>query len=331
MAHTTIIGSAGCLLAERLSRDPDHRVLLVEAGVAAPEESTIPMLWNTMFNSEADWGFHTEPQAGARMRRIYTPRGKMVGGSGAINAMICMRGLPSDYDRWRTAGCPGWGWQDVRPYFLRIERSDHHQDSAHHGTAGPIDATYPMAVDAVEADAFQPSTRHRGSCPQAAGPSGTGRRHRIYARPARSCRRMRNPTSSCAQARSAPPNLLLLSGIGPADALRTLDIDVLHDLPGVGCNLSDHPHLSTTWATRRPAGLAGMSPDERGQELETRHASRTGLYAGSGSVVAGCVRSDPSVAEPDLQLYCTLSANRNHGPLPGDGARHRTQRHLAAS
>ncbi len=140
MFDTIIIGagSAGCVLANRLSADPGRKVLVLEAGRAAPLAADIPSDWVTMFNTGADWSYYTEPQAGCRGRRIFWPRGKMVGGSGALNAMIYIRGLPSDYDAWEAMGCPGWGWKDVFPVFLASEGNADFKDSPYHGTEGPL-------------------------------------------------------------------------------------------------------------------------------------------------------------------------------------------------
>ncbi|MDA9505868.1 alcohol dehydrogenase [Bradyrhizobium sp. CCBAU 11386] len=140
MYDTIIVGagSAGCVLANRLSADPHRKVLVLEAGRAAPLASDIPSDWPTMFNTAVDWGYYTEPQAGCRGRRIFWPRGKMVGGSGAINAMIYIRGLPSDYDGWEKAGCAGWAWRDVLPKFIAFENNAHFTDDPLHGTSGPL-------------------------------------------------------------------------------------------------------------------------------------------------------------------------------------------------
>ena len=153
MAYDVIIvgaGSAGCVLANRLSADPARRVLLLEAGRATPRHSDVPANWPLMFNTRADWGFHTEPQAGCRGRRIYWPRGRMVGGSGALNAMIYIRGLPSDYDGWEAAGCPGWGWRDVLPVFRRSEDNARLGNDPLHGAGGELHITDPAYVDPIE-------------------------------------------------------------------------------------------------------------------------------------------------------------------------------------
>lgn len=140
MYDTIIVGagSAGCVLANRLSADPARKVLVLEAGRAAPLASDIPSDWPTMFNTNVDWSYHTEPQAGCRGRRIFWPRGKMIGGSGAMNAMIYIRGLPSDYDGWEKAGNAGWGWRDVLPDFIAFENNADFTHSPMHGTKGPL-------------------------------------------------------------------------------------------------------------------------------------------------------------------------------------------------
>lgn len=140
MFDTIIVGagSAGCVIANRLSIDPKRKVLVLEAGAHAPIASDIPSDWSTLFNSNVDWGYYTEPQTGCRGRRIFWPRGKMIGGSGGMNAMIYIRGLPSDYNAWEASGCKGWGWKDVFPVFLRSENNADIRNSPYHGTDGPL-------------------------------------------------------------------------------------------------------------------------------------------------------------------------------------------------
>ncbi|MBR1128839.1 GMC family oxidoreductase [Bradyrhizobium iriomotense] len=152
MYDTIIVGagSAGCVLANRLSADPHRKVLVLEAGRAAPLASDIPSDWPTMFNTSVDWGYYTEPQAGCRGRRIFWPRGKMVGGSGAMNAMIYIRGLPSDYDGWARAGCAGWAWRDVLPKFIAFESNARFTDDPFHGTRGPLHVADVPHVDPSE-------------------------------------------------------------------------------------------------------------------------------------------------------------------------------------
>ncbi|WP_245003645.1 GMC family oxidoreductase [Bradyrhizobium liaoningense] len=152
MYDTIIVGagSAGCVLANRLSADPHRKVLVLEAGRAAPLASDIPSDWPTMFNTSVDWGYYTEPQAGCRGRRIFWPRGKMIGGSGAMNAMIYIRGLPSDYDGWEKAGCAGWAWRHVLPKFIAFESNARFADNPFHGTRGPLHVADVPHVDPNE-------------------------------------------------------------------------------------------------------------------------------------------------------------------------------------
>ncbi|CAL9675460.1 putative GMC-type oxidoreductase [Streptomyces sp. enrichment culture] len=131
-------GSAGCVLAARLSEDPDVRVLLVEAGPTDDaQEIHIPAAFSALFRTKYDWDYLSEPEPGLAERRCYLPRGRMLGGSSSMNAMIYIRGNRHDYDAWAAAGAKGWGWEEVLPYFLRAE--DHHAGaSTWHGAGGPL-------------------------------------------------------------------------------------------------------------------------------------------------------------------------------------------------
>jgi choline dehydrogenase len=131
-------GSAGCVLANRLSEDPDVRVLLVEAGPPDTADFIhIPAAFSALFRTQHDWDHMTGWEPGANGRRIYLPRGRMLGGSSSMNAMIYIRGNPLDYDEWRDGGCTGWGWDDLLPYFLRAEDNERGA-SAFHGAGGPL-------------------------------------------------------------------------------------------------------------------------------------------------------------------------------------------------
>ncbi|MER5511637.1 FAD-dependent oxidoreductase [Streptomyces sp. NPDC002766] len=131
-------GSAGCVLAARLSENPDVRVLLVEAGPPDDaQEIHVPAAFSKLFRSKYDWDYLTEPEPGLGDRRRYLPRGRMLGGSSSMNAMIYIRGNRRDYDSWAAGGAKGWGWDDVLPYFLRSE--DHHGGASEwHGAHGPL-------------------------------------------------------------------------------------------------------------------------------------------------------------------------------------------------
>ena len=134
-------GSAGCVLAARLTEDPRVRVLLLEAGgPTTPRESKIPAAFSKLYKSAVDWNYSTEPEPYLNGRRLYWPRGKMLGGSSGINAMIYMRGNALDYDHWQSLGNSGWGYADVLPYFKKSENQTRGA-SAFHGAGGPLNVT----------------------------------------------------------------------------------------------------------------------------------------------------------------------------------------------
>jgi choline dehydrogenase len=131
-------GSAGCVLAARLTEDPAVRVLVIEAGGKSKHPNvTIPAAFAKQFKTKLDWDYSTEPEPGCANRSIYVPRGKGLGGSSSMNAMLYVRGRPLDYDLWEAQGCAGWGWNDVRPYFLKAENNERGQ-SEHHAVGGPL-------------------------------------------------------------------------------------------------------------------------------------------------------------------------------------------------
>lgn len=149
-------GSAGCVLAARLSTDPDVRVALVEAGGPdAAQEIHIPAAFSQMFKTDLDWALDSEPEPGLDSRRIYLPRGRMFGGCSSINAMIYIRGNPADYDGWAAGGATGWSYEDVLPYFRRSE-DNQRGENRYHGVGGPLTVSdgrsnHPLAAAFVEA------------------------------------------------------------------------------------------------------------------------------------------------------------------------------------
>src|SRR3954463_11826789 len=131
-------GSAGCVLANRLSEDPGTKVLLLEAGAKDRHPNIkIPAAFANQFHTKLDWDYETEPEPHVDGRRLYIPRGRSVGGASSMNAMLYVRGRPLDYDLWERQGAPGWGWQDVLPYFLRSE-DNARGASEFHGAGGPL-------------------------------------------------------------------------------------------------------------------------------------------------------------------------------------------------
>ena len=138
-------GSAGCVLAHRLSANPSVQVLLLEAG--GHDRSPlirIPNAYARLFRTKIDWGFYTEPQEHVDGRRIYLPRGKVLGGCSTTNAMAYVRGNRADYDDWANMGNQGWSFNDVLPYFIRSEHNEQASklDEGYHGTGGPLNVTF---------------------------------------------------------------------------------------------------------------------------------------------------------------------------------------------
>jgi choline dehydrogenase len=194
MADYVIVGagSAGCVLAARLTEDPDVSVTLLEAGGRDSARNIgIPAAFGQLFRTADDWDYATEPEPGCEGRSLYWPRGKVLGGSSSINAMIYIRGNRLDYDGWRDAGCDGWGYDEVLPYFLRSEGS-FRGSSAYHRGDGPLSVNRqrspsPLSLAYVEAAVPAGRGRPAGRAPvlERQGVPGSGpasaqplRRHR---------------------------------------------------------------------------------------------------------------------------------------------------------
>ncbi|WP_131195927.1 GMC family oxidoreductase [Lichenihabitans psoromatis] len=368
--YDTIIlgaGSSGCVMANRLSADPGRNVLVLEAGGAAPLASDIPSDWVTMFNTSSDWGFHTEPQAGCRGRRIFWPRGKMIGGSGALNAMIYMRGLPSDYDGWAKLGCPNWAWQDVLPVFKACEDNQRLGNDPLHGVGGPLhisDVAYVdrgerLWLEAAQAAGYPLNTDFNGPDQEGVGffqftirngeRWGTGKAYlrpvldrpnltvktgvtvtRILVEKGRAVgveyldkARLNTVYASSEVVLTSGAigscHLLLLSGIGPADELRQVGVDPLHDLPGVGKNLQDHINIPITFAANQEIGIGALTADDWDSSLKSWQENRTGLRTSAWVAAGGHVKSRPDV-EPDLQLYGAASSHRDYARFLHSGS-----------
>ncbi len=358
-------GSAGCTLAGRLSEDPGVRVLLIEAGGRdRSPKIKIPAAFANQFRTKLDWDLNTEPEPHCEGRSLYMPRGKGLGGSSSMNAMLYVRGHPLDYEKWVRDGAVGWGWEEVRPYFLKAEDNERGA-SEHHATGGPLrveDARSPRALTgrflaSCEAAGIPRIEDYNGHEQDGAAlVQVTQRRGRrwsaadAYLRPALKRpnldlvtggqalglelegRRVRGVRYRDGRGREhvaragrelvltagalASPQLLMLSGIGPADHLSQLGIPVAVDLPGVGSNLQDHPYLTSVWDV--PGG-GSLAEGERPRALLEYLLRRTGPLSSSVAEAFAFVRSRRGLAQPDLQFHFAPAYFVNHGFDEYDG------------
>jgi len=350
-------GSAGCVLASRLSEDAACRVLLLEAGTADSDPRIhIPAAFVRLFRSSADWARYTEPQAGAGGRRMYWPLGRVLGGSSSINAMIYIRGHRSDYDGWAASGCEGWGYADVLPYFIRSE-DNARGASQWHGVGGPLrveDQRDPSPLSGAFVDAAVSAGALANSDfngPEQAGAGlyqatqRGGRRHSAAAaflRPALSRPNLEvrtgahaarilfdgdraagveflqdgmRKTARCgaevilAAGTVHSPHLLLLSGVGPAAALRRLGLPVVADRASVGDNLHDHPITGARWRLRRGLSLMAAESIPSVVDYVTR---RRGMLT-SIIAEAGLFTSLRAGGAPDVQFHVAPVLFEEHG------------------
>jgi choline dehydrogenase len=366
-------GAAGAVLAARLSEDLARRVILLEAGGrGANPLLRVPLMTGILLRSRyANWSYRSEAEPGLGGRSTAIPRGKVLGGSTAINGMVWARGRPSDYDAWAQAGLRGWGSGDALAGFRRIERFEG-GGSAIHGGDGPLPITdakvrhelidafllagqqagYPPTSDFnappcegvgryhftiaggrrwSSATAFLRPARRRPNLHVATHAQATrvlierGRATGVEARVGRQMRVFRAPEIVLSGGTFNSPQLLMLSGIGPAGHLRAVGVDVAADLPGVGQNLHDHVLVRVEHACTRPITLQSLARIDRAAAALLR-----ALVAGSGPaasfpLAAGLmVRSDPAMEEPDLQSHflpglttATLRVPFFAGPLRG--------------
>ncbi|RLK09672.1 choline dehydrogenase-like flavoprotein [Micromonospora sp. M71_S20] len=337
-------GSAGCVLAARLSEDPDVKVCLIEAGLTdASPNIHVPAGAAKLFRTRHDWDYDSHHEPFCADRRIYLPRGRVLGGTSSINGMIYTRGHRQDYDSWEQ---PGWSYDELHPYFLRAEDNERGA-SAHHGAGGPLavsdnrsrnpmsDAFIAAAIEAgysanddfngPEQDGFayyQVTQRDGMRCSSAVAylrpaverPNLTVETGvqvvRVVMEGARATgivgwrgddtvtiRAEREVVLTAGAYNS--PQLLMLSGIGPADLLTALGIPVVVDQPLVGQNLQDHPQFWLVYGHNQPVSLL-VAGEERYQRQFAEHHS--GPLSSNGPEAGGFVRSRPGLPAPDLQF-----------------------------
>jgi choline dehydrogenase len=346
-------GSAGCVLAARLTESGRFRVLLLEAG---GEDSNpwihIPMGYaKTFVDPRVNWKFESEPEAELDGRRLYQPRGKVLGGTSSINGMIYMRGNAADYDQWRQLGNEGWDYDSVLPYFRKAEDNERGAD-AYHGAGGPLrvsDQPYEWEIAKALLEACQQAGIPFNPDFNGARQEGCG----YYQTTTRDRRRWSTAAAYLRSARKRPnltvrtraratrvlfrdgraagvefltrkglevahagrevivsggafgsPQLLQLSGIGPAAHLRDMGIDIVRDVPGVGANLRDHFNTVCTYRISRNLSLNALhySLPHRLAATARYALFRSGPMSGIGVYVGALVRSDKRLDRPDLQL-----------------------------
>jgi choline dehydrogenase len=361
-------GSVGCVLANRLSADPRHRVALLEAG---PHDRrfwiALPIGYGrTMWDPLVNWQFYTEPDRNMDGRRIYWPRGRVLGGSSSINGLIAIRGQHEDYDHWAGLGNTGWSWNDVLPYFVKSESNPDHAENQLHGSGGP------MAVSSIKRrheliEAFIASAQARGipRTDDFNGESQEGAGYyqltmkdgwrvsaaKAYLRPARKRRNLQVITQALAtrilfeRGRAAgiecrvgeqdciirarrgvilcagsiqSPHLLMVSGIGPAAALRQYGIPIVVDRAGVGENLQDHLQFRLIYRCAVPI----TTNDQLRSVIGRARIGLEWLLFRGGPLAVGInqgglfARVMPGSSTPDIQFHvATLSADMAGGEV----------------
>ncbi len=347
-------GSAGCVLANRLSANGKHSVLLLEAG---PKDTNIwihvPIGYGKLFKEKSvNWMYQTEPEPGLGGRQVFQPRGKVLGGSSSINGLLYVRGQHEDYDRWRQRGNVGWGYDDVLPYFKKAENQQRGADD-YHGAGGPLSVSDwrhedPLSEAFVKAAVetgipFNPD--FNGKTQEGAGFFQTttrrGRRASSaysYLRPAKNRGNLHIETSALAQrivfegkrARAVEyrqngnlrtararkevlvssgaynsPQLLQLSGVGPADLLKTHGIDVVLDAAGVGNDLQDHLQVRIVTRSAQAVTLNDVvnHPVRRVMAGVRWALARSGPLTIAAGTSGAFFKTNPRLASPDIQIH----------------------------
>ena len=351
-------GSAGCVLASRLSQDPGVTVALIEAGGSDRTLNVrIPAAFPKLLRSSRDWDYTSDPEPGLMGRRLYIPRGKMLGGSSSMNAQLFVRGNAADYDGWAKAGADGWSYDEVLPYFKRLEDFGRGGEELR-GTGGPLHVNDLRSVNplvhrlvAASQEAglpFNPDyngpqqegvgyfqvTQRNGSRWSAADAwlrpalrrknltllqerqvlgvtTERGRATGVWATAGNGREHVRaNREVILSAGAIGSPQLLMLSGIGPADHLTGLGIEVVVDNPNVGDHLQDHPFLLMNWETSAKGTLAEA---ESPRQLLDYLVRGRGMLTSTVAEATAFLRSSLQLPAPDLQFHYGAAYFHNHG------------------
>ncbi len=348
-------GSSGACVAARLGEDETKTTCVLEAGGhdGHPFIQVPSFVAAAIGRKETNWGFETVPQPGMAGRKIGVPRGRVLGGSGSINGMVYFRGHPTDYDDWSDAGCKGWSYAEVLPYFTRTEHNEDYPESVFHGKDGPINAKLVENPNQLNYDFMDAlASLQFPACPDFNGPDpeGYGRRQGLIRegrrestsknmlRPAMERGNVHVQTNAqvariLVEAKDGElratgveltdgrvvharhevvlsagtvqsPQILMLSGIGPAAHLKEMGVDVVHDLPGVGSNYQDHVaspiHMETSDSTSYGISWKALPRDLFYGAYYL--ATRKGPLAGNVFESVAFLKTDPSLEKADCQF-----------------------------
>jgi len=365
-------GSAGCVLANRLTASGRHRVLLLEAG--GPDRNIwihIPLGYGKLFsNAKVNWLYTTEPEPELNNRRVIQPRGKVFGGSSSINGLLYIRGQHEDFDHWRQLGNAGWAFADVLPYFRRAEDQERGADELH-GVGGHLKVSdvcepHPLCeafIEAAQQSGFPRNDDFNGPTQEGAGyfqlTARNGRRWSTAVGYLKEARRRPNltvvsnalatrilfsgrraigveyrhgATTHTAHANAEvivsggafnSPQLLQLSGLGPAKILRDFGIAVIADMPGVGADLQDHLQIRMLYRCTEPITMNDVI-----NRWRYRYAaglryllSRKGMLTIGAGYAGAFLRTRPDLATPDVQFHFLIfsadAAGATLHPFPG--------------
>jgi choline dehydrogenase len=357
-------GSAGCVLANRLTESGRHRVLLLEAGGHDRHMWIhIPLGFAKLFdNAKVNWRYASEPEPELNNRKIIQPRGKVVGGSSSINGLLYIRGQKEDFDHWRQLGNTGWGYSDVLPYFRRAEDQERGADELH-GVGGPLSVSnvcepHPLCeafIAAAQQAGVPRNDDFNGPAQEGAGyfqlTAKNGRRWSTAAGYLRQARRRPNlktelnalATRVLFDGRRATgieyrqggtvrtafangevilaggafnsPQLLQLSGLGPAKLLRELGIGVIADLPGVGADLQDHLQVRMQFRCTEPITMNDVVNNWRHRYTAGLRymLTRKGLLSVGAGYAGAFLRTRPELASPDVQIHFLIFSTETAG------------------